>query len=190
MENEDVYNHRKTPPINSEPMPSLPQLRHWSEVVYECLDVQLDDWNIAGGSDYGQLPYLINSGDILLEVDGHKVSGFTRNDVLEIVRSKPLHDIKAVSSSSSFGLPIDLREYLSRRFVRGSIDQDLQATIRDNVYFRTIPCTTRPPRPSEVDGVDYKFVSKEVFMEMDKSGVLLESGVYSGHYYGTPLPLS
>ncbi|RWS17992.1 membrane-associated guanylate kinase: WW and PDZ domain-containing protein 2-like protein [Dinothrombium tinctorium] len=188
---EDVFDHRKTPPMtSSDSIPSLPQLRHWSEVVYECLDIQVDDWNIAGGSDYGQLPYLINSGDILLEIDGHKVAGYTRNDVLEIVRSKPLHDIKAVSSSSSFGLPIDLREYLSRRFVRGSIDQDLQATIRDNVYFRTIPCTTRPPRPSEIDGVDYKFVSREVFMEMEKSGVLLESGVYAGHFYGTPLPLS
>ena len=33
-------------------------------------------------------------------------------------------------------------------------------------------------------------MSKEQFMEMDRAGVLLESGAYSGHYYGTPLPLS
>ena len=168
----------------------LPQLLHWSEVVYECSEVSIEDWSVAGGSDYGQLPYLLDSGDILLEVDRHKVSGFTRNDVLDLIRSSPRHVIKAVSSSSSFGLPIDLREYLSRRFVRGSVDHDLQTTIRDNVYLRTIPCTTRPARATERDGVDYKFVTRDEFVMMEKSGVLLESGIYAGHYYGTPLPLS
>src|SRR5438477_398733 len=49
---------------------SLPQLLHWSEVVYEVENFQVDDWNIAGGSDYGQLSYLIDTGDILLEVEG------------------------------------------------------------------------------------------------------------------------
>ncbi|KAI1286845.1 Membrane-associated guanylate kinase, WW and PDZ domain-containing protein 2 [Halotydeus destructor] len=175
---------------NDETSQLVPQLLHWSEVVYECVNMQIDDWNVAGGSDYGQLPYLIDSGDILLEIDEHRVTGFTRNDVLDIVHSKPQHLVKAVSSSTSFGLPIDLREYLSRRFVRGSVDHDLQATIRDNVYLRTIPCTTRPPRPGEMDSIDYKFVSREEFTLMERSGVLLESGIFSGHYYGTPLPLS
>lgn len=169
---------------------SLPQLLHWSEVVYECSEVAIEEWSLAGGSDYGQLPYLLDSGDILLEVDHHKVSGFTRNDVLNIIRSRPRHVIKSVSSSSSFGLPIDLREYLGRRFVRGSVDHDLQTVIRDNVYLRTIPCTTRPARPMERDGIDYKFVTRDEFIMMEKSGVLLESGIYAGHYYGTPLPLS
>lgn len=168
----------------------LPQLLHWSEVVYECSEVSIEEWSVAGGSDYGQLPYLLDSGDILLEVDHQKVSGYTRNDVVELIRSCPRHVIKAVSSSSSFGLPIDLREYLSRRFVRGSVDHDLQTTIRDNVYLRTIPCTTRPARPGERDGIDYKFVTRDEFVMMEKSGVLLESGIYAGHYYGTPLPLS
>lgn len=190
----DVYSnaslHGGHNDAGSETITSLPQLLHWSEVVYEVENVQIDDWNVAGGSDYGQLPYLIDSGDILLEVDDHKVAGFTRNDVLDILHSKQGNVIKAVSSSSSFGLPIDLREYLSRRFVRGSVDHDLQATIRDNVYLRTIPCTTRPPRPGEIDNVDYKFVTRDEFLVMERSGVLLESGIYTGHYYGTPLPLS
>lgn len=170
--------------------PVIPQLVHWSEVVYECTDVEIEDWSLAGGSDYGQLPYIIDSGDILLEINGQKVSGLTRHDVLQMLQEKPRHTIKAVSSSSSFGLPIDLREYLSRRFVRGSVDHDLQGTIRDNVYMRTIPCTTRGPRNGEMDGIDYKFVTKDEFLLMERSGVLLESGVYAGHYYGTPLPLS
>ena len=126
------------------------QLKHWSKVIYECMEIQLFELNIAGGSDYGQLFYFIDSGDIVLEIDGHKISGYTRNDVLNLIRKQQYHCIKAVSSSSSFGLPIDLKEYLSRRFVRASIDHELQSTIRDNVYVRTVPCTTRLPKPNEV----------------------------------------
>ncbi|XP_053207275.1 membrane-associated guanylate kinase, WW and PDZ domain-containing protein 3-like [Panonychus citri] len=176
------------PPMES--VPTIPQLRHWSEVVYESKDVRIEEWSIAGGSDYGQLPYFMDSGDILLEVNGYRVAGLTRNDVIYLIHNKPLVDIKAVSSSSSFGLPIDLREYLSRQFARGSVDHDLQITIRDNVYMKTIPCTTRLPRSDEIDGVDYKFISTEEFMEMERSGVLLESGIFMGRHYGTPLPLS
>lgn len=126
------------------------QLKHWSKVIYECMEIQLFEFNIAGGSDYGQLFYFIDSGDIVLEIDGHKISGYTRNDVLNLIRKQQYHCIKAVSSSSSFGLPIDLKEYLSRRFVRASIDHELQSTIRDNIYVRTVPCTTRSPKPNEV----------------------------------------
>ena len=48
----------------------------------------------------------------------------------------------------------------------------------------------RNPSSNQVDGLDYKFVTKEEFLEMDRSGLLLESGVFCNHYYGTPLPLS
>jgi C-terminal processing protease CtpA/Prc len=168
----------------------LPQLLHWSEVIYECTEVPLEEWVIGGGSDYGQMPYLLDTGDILLELDSIPLAGLTRSDVLDLLRAGETHVMKAVSNTSSFGLPIDLREYLSRRFVRGSIDHDLQETIRENVYLRTIPCTTRPPKAGELDNVDYKFVTRDEFLMMEKSGILLESGIYSGHYYGTPLPLS
>ena len=70
--------------------------------------------------------------------------------MLSLIRTKQYHYIKAVSSSSSFDLPIDLKDYLSRRFARGSIDHELQSIIRDNVYVRTVPCTTRLPKPNEV----------------------------------------
>ena len=128
----------------------LEQLKHWSTVVYDCNSIQLFEWNVAGGADYGQLFYFIDSGDIILEIDGVKISGFTRNDVLNLIKKQQYHFLKAVSSSSSFGLNIDLKEYLSRRFVRASIDHELQSTIRENVYIRTIPFTTRMPKPNEV----------------------------------------
>lgn len=40
--------------------------------------------------------------------------------------------------------------------------------------------TTRQPKEGEVPGVDYNFVSVERFMELEKSGALLESGTYEG----------
>lgn len=40
--------------------------------------------------------------------------------------------------------------------------------------------TTRPHKEGEVPGVDYIFITVEDFMELEKSGALLESGTYEG----------
>ena len=74
----------------------------------------------------------------------------------------------------------DLRQYLNTRFPKGDVDHELQNTIRDNLYLRTVPVTTRTPRPEERHGVDYTFLSKEEFVALEKSGELLESGIYDG----------
>ena len=50
------------------------------------------------------------------------------------------------------------------------------------------PCTTRPPRDREVDGVDYQFLSKEEFEQLEQKGLLVEAGTYEGNFYGTPRP--
>ena len=50
----------------------------------------------------------------------------------------------------------------------------------------SVSATTRNPRPGEVDGVQYYFVSRERFMEMAEAGELLEWAEYSGNCYGTP----
>uniref|UniRef100_A0A7C2P8H9 Guanylate kinase n=1 Tax=candidate division WOR-3 bacterium TaxID=2052148 RepID=A0A7C2P8H9_UNCW3 len=53
--------------------------------------------------------------------------------------------------------------------------------------FYSVSVTTRSPRPNEIDGVDYKFVSKEEFERMIEKGELLEwAKVFGGEYYGTP----
>lgn len=46
--------------------------------------------------------------------------------------------------------------------------------------------TTRPPRPGEVDGVDYIFVSVEEFMERKQGNQLVEWAEVYGNCYGTP----
>ncbi len=50
----------------------------------------------------------------------------------------------------------------------------------------SVSATTRPPRPGEVDGVHYYFVTKERFEEMIARGEFLEYDVHAKNYYGTP----
>ncbi len=50
----------------------------------------------------------------------------------------------------------------------------------------SVSYTTRAPRPGEVDGKDYRFVSEEEFVTMlERDGFLEHAGVH-GHFYGTP----
>ena len=53
------------------------------------------------------------------------------------------------------------------------------------LYF-SISATTRQPRPGEVEGVHYYFVSREKFEQMVPTGELLEWAEFAGNYYGTP----
>ncbi|MBB6062349.1 guanylate kinase [Thermosipho japonicus] len=55
----------------------------------------------------------------------------------------------------------------------------------ENIVF-SVSCTTRPPRPGEVDGVDYFFVSRDKFIEMREKGEFLEWAEVHGNLYGTP----
>ncbi|MBI4183249.1 MAG: guanylate kinase [Proteobacteria bacterium] len=57
---------------------------------------------------------------------------------------------------------------------------------RDRAITLSISATTRPPRPGEVDGVDYRFVSEDEFRRMVKGGDFLEHARVFGHRYGTP----
>ena len=50
----------------------------------------------------------------------------------------------------------------------------------------SVSVTTRPPRPGEVNGHSYEFVSTEEFAAKQAAGELLESAEYIGHRYGTP----
>lgn len=56
---------------------------------------------------------------------------------------------------------------------------------REDVCFST-SVTTRAPRPGEVDGREYFFISQERFDEMVAAGELLEHAGYINHSYGTP----
>jgi guanylate kinase len=52
---------------------------------------------------------------------------------------------------------------------------------------RVVAYTTRAPRPGEVHGIDYHFVSVTDFLEKAKNGEFLEYKEVHGNHYATPL---
>lgn len=51
----------------------------------------------------------------------------------------------------------------------------------------SVSATTRPPRPGEVDGVDYRFVTDDEFDRLVSAGAMLETAtVHNAYRYGTP----
>ncbi len=61
--------------------------------------------------------------------------------------------------------------------------------IRENYpeVLLSVSATTRKPRPGEVDGVNYYFVSEEEFDRLEASGEMLETAtVHNAYRYGTP----
>ncbi len=52
----------------------------------------------------------------------------------------------------------------------------------------SVSATTRDPRPGEVDGVHYHFVTVDKFQELIEMNQMLEwAQVHGKHFYGTPL---
>ena len=53
------------------------------------------------------------------------------------------------------------------------------------LYF-SVSATTRPPRPGEVDGKHYHFLSREQFQRWIDEDAFLEHAEFVGNLYGTP----
>lgn len=56
----------------------------------------------------------------------------------------------------------------------------------DPRFWISVSATTREPRPGERDGVDYLFLTAELFQEMIEAGEFLEWAQFAGNRYGTP----
>ncbi len=68
---------------------------------------------------------------------------------------------------------------------KGTLMKEMLKTFPDK-YVVSISMTTRDPRGTEKDGVDYFFVTNEEFeREIERDGFLEHAG-YVNHYYGTP----
>ncbi len=52
----------------------------------------------------------------------------------------------------------------------------------------SVSATTRSPRPGEVDGTDYHFISEPEFKTMVNEGQMLEHAHVFGNFYGSPKP--
>jgi len=59
-------------------------------------------------------------------------------------------------------------------------------TAKYDKYALSVSATTRNPRPGEVNGREYFFVSNEEFEKLIKENGLIEHAGYVDHYYGTP----
>jgi len=53
---------------------------------------------------------------------------------------------------------------------------------------RAVTCTTRPPRPGEIDGLDYYFIDDLEFSRRVEAGAFLEHAIVHKQSYGTPKP--
>ncbi len=67
---------------------------------------------------------------------------------------------------------------------KGSIMRELLKSHPE--YALSVSVTTRKPRPGEVDGKDYFFLSQEEFDRLVEEDGLLEHAGYVDHCYGTP----
>ena len=62
----------------------------------------------------------------------------------------------------------------------------VKALLKTGIDLRlSVSYTTRPPRPEEVEGRDYHFLSQEAFEQRLKQGEFLESAEVYGNFYGT-----
>ena len=67
---------------------------------------------------------------------------------------------------------------------KGTIVSHILKSSQD--FALSVSLTTREPRPGEIDGVHYGFVTKEQFQNELASGNMLEYTEYCGNFYGTP----
>ncbi|CAL7933500.1 unnamed protein product [Xylocopa violacea] len=67
---------------------------------------------------------------------------------------------------------------------RNELKRRLMATDPDK-YKTPVPYTSRPPRPGEINGKEYHFVSREKMEEEIEEGKFIEYGEYKGNLYGT-----
>ena len=67
---------------------------------------------------------------------------------------------------------------------KGTIMKSLLASRDDTVL--SVSMTTRAPRPGEIDGYHYHFVTREEFQKTIEEDGFLEYAEYNGNFYGTP----
>ncbi|KAL5109735.1 Membrane-associated guanylate kinase WW and PDZ domain-containing protein 3 [Taenia crassiceps] len=166
----------------------LDQSTSWDSNIYEVL---------LSAASSEKMPSILRPGDVILEIGEYQIAGFTRLDAIRLCETlfhanpcgeRPRILLKLISPSALPTGGAQLNRFLSAQFKIGTPEFLLQEVTRNNIYQRVVPCTTRDPRPEERDGVDYQFLGVEHFLALEKSGQLLESGMYKGNHYGTPRP--
>ena len=69
---------------------------------------------------------------------------------------------------------------------KDTIIDALRQRPHDPDYHYVVTCTTRAPRPGEIDGVSYHFLDRGAVPALRDAGELLEANEVHGNWYGTP----
>lgn len=67
----------------------------------------------------------------------------------------------------------------------GSGKSTIRNALTSHGIKKIITYTTRPPRVSEVDGMDYNFIGQELFKKMDQDNLFIGTTCYVENYYST-----
>ncbi len=67
---------------------------------------------------------------------------------------------------------------------KGTLMQELLK--RHPELYYSVSVTTRSPRPGEINGENYYFISRSKFEQLVAQGEFLEWAEFAGNYYGTP----
>ncbi len=67
---------------------------------------------------------------------------------------------------------------------KGTVNAHL---LKRDEFEYSVSATTRAPRPGEIDGVNYHFITAQDFKTRIARGEMLEYTEYCGNFYGTPL---
>ena len=100
----------------------------------------------------------------------------------------PTHTL-STEKLDHFGVPDEPRPVVMILSGPSGVGKDSALDAREALgvdFHRVVTATTRPPRPGEVDGVDYHFVSLTRFAEMIENDALLEYALVYGDYKGVP----
>jgi guanylate kinase len=69
---------------------------------------------------------------------------------------------------------------------KDTIIEALRQRPRDPDYHYVVTCTTRAPRPGEVDGISYHFITRPRFAALRDAGAFLEWAEVHRNWYATP----
>ena len=67
----------------------------------------------------------------------------------------------------------------------GSGKSTIRNALTSHGIKKIITYTTRPPRVSEVDGIDYNYIDQELFKKMDQDNLFIGTTCYVGNFYST-----
>ena len=59
--------------------------------------------------------------------------------------------------------------------------------IKNYGFVKVVTYTTRKKRENEVNNIDYHFITENKFLKLKEENFFLETTLYNGNYYGTPL---